>query len=62
MSCHYLQKFQDDERLKFEQFFHLRLHRFIHLDERRPRAFETFAGNFLRRVQFHFFLARRFPD
>ncbi len=27
-----------------------RLHRLIHLDERRPRAFETFAGNFLCRV------------
>jgi hypothetical protein len=25
-------------------------HRLIHLDERRPGTFETFAGNFLRRV------------
>jgi len=30
--------------------FHLRLHHFIHLDERRPGAFETFARNLLRRV------------
>ena len=37
-------------RLTFETLFHLRLHTFIHLDERRPGAFETFAGNFLRRV------------
>ena len=29
-------------------------HRLIHLDERRPGAFETFAGNFLRRVKTHF--------
>ena len=41
-------------------YFHLRLHRFIHLDQRRPGAFETFAGNFLGRVRFHFFFARRF--
>ena len=33
------------------------LHRFIHLDERRPGAFETFAGNFLGRVDVYF--ARR---
>ena len=33
--------------------FHL--HRFIHLDERRPGAFETCAGNFLCRGSFHFF-------
>ena len=33
-----------------DHFARLRLHAFIHLDERRPGAFETFAGNFLRRV------------
>ena len=33
-----------------KELFHLRLHAFIHLDERRPGAFETFTGNFLRRV------------
>ena len=36
--------------LRVEKFFHLRLHRFVHFDQRWPRAFETFAGNFLRRV------------
>ena len=36
--------------LLIQEFFHLRLHRFIHLDQRWPGAFETFAGNFLRRV------------
>jgi len=29
-----------------EKFFHLRLHRSINLDERRPEAFEAFAGIF----------------
>jgi len=29
--------------------FHLRLYRRIHLDERRPGAFEAFAGEFFRR-------------
>ena len=33
-----------------EKLFHLRLHRFIHANQRRPGAFETFARNFLRRV------------
>lgn len=33
-----------------EQFLHLNLRAFIHLDEWRPGAFETFAGEFLRRV------------
>ena len=49
-------------RLTFETLFHLRLHAFIHLDERepslsesfgltrRPVAFEGFAGKFLGRV------------
>ena len=37
-----------------EKLFHLRLHRRIHLDERRPGAFETFAGNFLRRINAEF--------
>jgi hypothetical protein len=35
----------------FEPHINFLLHRCIHLDERRPRAFETFAGNFLRRVK-----------
>ena len=35
-------------------------HRLIHLDERRPGAFETFAGNFLRRVKTHFAAAGDF--
>ncbi len=35
----------------FNQFSHLRLHRFIHFNQRRPRAFEGFAGEFLRRVE-----------
>ena len=38
----------------FEKLFHLRLHRRIHLDERRPRAFEAFAGEFLGRVDAEF--------
>ena len=38
----------------FQNVFHLRLHAFIHLDQRRPRAFESFAGNFLRGVKTHF--------
>ena len=29
-------------------------HRFVHADQRRPRALETFAGNFLRRVDAEF--------
>ena len=43
-----------------EKFFHLRLHVFIHLDERRPGAFETFAGEFLRRVDAEFAAAGDF--
>ena len=34
-----------------KELFHSRLHAFIHLDERRPGAFETFARQFLRRVE-----------
>ena len=37
-----------------EQRVDLRLHRSIHLDERRPGAFEAFARNFLRRVDAEF--------
>src|SRR5262245_43541776 len=37
-----------------EQFLHFRLHAFINLDERRPGAFETFAREFLRRVNAEF--------
>jgi hypothetical protein len=32
----------------------LRLHAFVHLDERRPGAFETFARQFLRRINAEF--------
>src|ERR1035441_8431631 len=46
----------------FEQGINFLPHAFIHLDQRRPGAFETFAGQYLRRVRFHFFLARRFTD
>jgi len=37
-----------------KKFRHLRLHCGIHLDERWPFAFETFARNFLRRVDAEF--------
>jgi hypothetical protein len=40
--------------LRVEKFFHPRLHRGIHLDERRPGAFETFARKFLRRFDAEF--------
>jgi hypothetical protein len=40
--------------LRVEKLFHLRLHRVIHLDERRPGAFEAFAGELLRRVDAEF--------
>ncbi len=40
--------------------FHFRLHRGIHLDERRPGAFETFARDFLRRVDAEFAAAGDF--
>jgi hypothetical protein len=43
-----------------QDFFHLRLHRFIHLNQRRPGAFEAFAGNFLRRVNAEFAAAGDF--
>ena len=33
-----------------EELFYLCFHCRLHLDERRPGAFETFAGEFLRRV------------
>src|SRR5215207_8468750 len=36
--------------LQLVQFFHLRLHAFIHFDERRPLTFEPFPRQFLRRV------------
>jgi len=39
--------------LRIEKCFHLCLHAFIHLDERRLGAFETFAGEFLCRVVVH---------
>lgn len=42
-----------------KKLFHLRLHAFIHLDERRPFAFETFARNFLRRADAFPFCRRR---
>ncbi len=44
-----------------KRFSHLRLHRGIHLDERRPGAFETFTGKFLRRVNAEFAAAGDFP-
>ena len=37
-----------------KELFHLRLHHGIHLDERRPGAFETFARQFLRRINAEF--------
>jgi hypothetical protein len=37
-----------------KKLFHLRFHRGIHLDERRPEAFEAFARHFLRRVNAEF--------
>ena len=37
-----------------EKFARLRLHRGIHLDERRPGAFEAFARKFFRRVNDEF--------
>ncbi len=43
-----------------KKLFHLRLHRGIHLDERRPGAFEAFAGEFLRRVEAEFAAAGDF--
>ena len=39
--------------MRFKKSFYLHFHLFIHLDERRPNAFETFAGEFLRRVNLH---------
>ena len=42
------------------ELFHLRLHRGIHLDQRRPGAFEAFAGNFLRRINAKFAAAGDF--
>src|SRR5437773_7581522 len=43
-----------------KKLFHLRLHCRIHLDEWRPGAFETFAGEFLRRVYAEFAAAGDF--
>ena len=43
-----------------KKLFHLRLHSFIHLDERRPGAFEAFAGEFLRRINAEFAAAGDF--
>jgi len=39
-----------DSRSTSKKLFHLRLHRRFHLDERRPGAFEAFAGELIRRV------------
>jgi len=43
-----------------KKFLHLRLHRSIHLDERRPGAFEAFAGVFLSRINAEFAAAGDF--
>ena len=43
-----------------KKLFHLRLHRRIHLDERRLGALEVFAGEFLRRVNAEFAAAGDF--
>src|SRR5690242_17145491 len=43
-----------------EKLSHLRLHVFIHFNQRWPRAFETFAGKFLRRVNAEFAAAGDF--
>ena len=40
--------------LEVEKFLHLRLHGAIHPDKRRPGAFETFARQFLRRIDAEF--------
>jgi hypothetical protein len=39
-----------------EKLFHLRLHRRVQLDDRRPGAFETFPGNFFLASNFIFSL------
>jgi hypothetical protein len=39
--------------VSIKEFLHLRLHRRIHFNQRRPGTFEAFAGKFLRRVGFH---------
>jgi hypothetical protein len=46
--------------LFFKQRVYFLPHRFIHLDEWRPGALETFAGNFLRGVKTHFAAAGDF--
>src|SRR5690348_9441141 len=43
--------------ISFKHCVNFLLDHFIHRDERRPLAFETFARNFLRRVYFHFFFS-----
>lgn len=46
--------------LQVEDFRHARFHVFIHFNKRRPEAFKTFAGEFLRRVNAHFAAAGDF--
>ncbi len=45
---------EKNRQLRGKKFFDLCLHLGIHFDERRPRAFETFAGQFFRRVDTQF--------
>lgn len=44
-----------------KKLFHLHLHGFIHLDQRRPEALEDFAAEFLRRVNVEFASDERRP-
>jgi hypothetical protein len=44
----------DTLRSRVKEFFHLRLHRCIHLDERWPRVFEGFARQLLCRINAEF--------